>query len=96
MLQTLDISNYEFCKIKNLSLKYQRFTTSGSKDIEVKIFDFVRKTQFLYQQIKESRNSFFIFFSFQPFIFNKAKINIRKTSAFIKVSQSVLILVDII
>ena len=31
----------------NLSLKYQWFTTSGSKDIEVKIFDFVPKTQFL-------------------------------------------------
>ena len=32
----------------NLSLKYQRFTTSSSEDIEVLIFDFVPKTQFLY------------------------------------------------
>ena len=33
-------------KSNNQSLKYQRFTTSGSKDIGV--FDFVTKTQFLY------------------------------------------------
>ena len=32
----------------NLSLKYQRFKTSGSKDIKVEIFDFVPNTQFLY------------------------------------------------
>ena len=31
-----------------LSLKYQRFVTSGFKDIEVWIFEFVAKTQFLY------------------------------------------------
>ena len=31
----------------NQSLKYQRITTSGSKDIEVQIFDFVPNTQFL-------------------------------------------------
>ena len=30
-----------------LSLKYQNFTTSGSKDIGVLIFEFVAKTQFL-------------------------------------------------
>ena len=32
----------------NLSLKYQRFTTSSSKDIAVSIFDIVPKTQFLW------------------------------------------------
>ena len=32
----------------SLSLKYQRFTTSCTKDIEVLIFDFVPKTQFLW------------------------------------------------
>ena len=37
----------------NLSLKYQRVTTSSSKDIEVLIFVFVPKTQFLLQ-INES------------------------------------------
>ena len=36
----------------NLSLKYHRFTTSTSKDIEVYIFDFVPKTQFLYLSVK--------------------------------------------
>ena len=45
MLQTLDISNS--VRSKNLSLKYQRFTTSSSEDIEVQIFHFVPKTQFV-------------------------------------------------
>ena len=31
----------------NLSLKYQRFTPSGSKDIGIRILEFVTKTQFL-------------------------------------------------
>ncbi len=48
-LQTLDISNYKFC------LKYQRFTTSGSKDIVVLIFEFVEKSKdlipFLYMDL---------------------------------------------
>ena len=30
-------------KSSNQSLKYQRFTTSGSKDIGVKMFDFVTR-----------------------------------------------------
>jgi len=34
-------------KSNNLSLKYQRFTRSNYKDIEVYIFDYVPKTQFL-------------------------------------------------
>ena len=36
-----------FVRSNNLSLKYQRFITSGLKDIEVWIFEFVTKTQFL-------------------------------------------------
>ena len=48
MLYTLDISNCEFCYINILNLKYQRFTTSGSKYIRVWIFEFVAKTQSLY------------------------------------------------
>ena len=32
----------------SLSLKYQRFTPSGCKDIEVRKCDFVAKTQFLW------------------------------------------------
>ena len=43
MLYTLDISNCEFCYIN-----IQRFTTSGSKDIRVWIFEFVAKTQSLH------------------------------------------------
>ena len=35
-------------RLNNLSLKYQRFITSGFKDIEVWIFEFVTKTQFLF------------------------------------------------
>ena len=49
MLHTLDISKQTMNSVRssNLSLKYHRFTTSTSKDIEVYIFDFVPKTQFL-------------------------------------------------
>ena len=32
----------------NLSLKYKKFTQSGYKDIEIRNFEFVTKTQFLY------------------------------------------------
>ena len=32
----------------NVSLKYQRPTPSGCKDIGIRIFEFVAKTQFLY------------------------------------------------
>ena len=32
----------------NLSLKYQKFTTSVYKDIGTRKFEFVAKTQFLY------------------------------------------------
>ena len=35
----------------NLSLKYERFITSGLKDIVVKIYEFVTKTQFLQESI---------------------------------------------
>ena len=43
-----------------LSLKYQRFKTSGTKDIGVRIFEFVAKTQLL-----SNMNDFKIIF--QPF-----------------------------
>ena len=36
----------------NLSLKYQRLETSGCKNIGVRKFEFVAKTQFLYGDIK--------------------------------------------
>ena len=35
----------------NLSLKHQRFTLSGCKDIKIRKFDFVAKTQFLNLQL---------------------------------------------
>ena len=44
MFQTFDISNYEFLS-NNLSLKYQRFTSSDFKDIEIRKFLCVAKTQ---------------------------------------------------
>ena len=39
-----------FCRSNNQSLKYQRFTPSGWKDLEIRKFEFVAKTQFLYQE----------------------------------------------
>jgi len=35
-------------KSNNLSLKYQRFTSSGCNDISIRIFKFVSKAQFLW------------------------------------------------
>ena len=35
---------------KSLSLKYQRFTPSGLKEIGIRQFEFVTKTQFLFQK----------------------------------------------
>jgi len=32
----------------NLSLKYQRFTPTGRKDLGIRKFEFVAKSQFLY------------------------------------------------
>ena len=40
-------------RLKNLNLKYQRFTPSGCKDIGIRKSEFVTKTQFLYQLNKE-------------------------------------------
>ena len=42
-LQTLDISNYEFCQIKQFEFKYQRFTPSGCKGIGIRKFELVAK-----------------------------------------------------
>ena len=36
-----------FVRSKNISLKYQRFTTLGSKDIGIRKSEFVAKSQFL-------------------------------------------------
>ena len=36
-----------FVRSSNLSLKYQRFTSPGSKDIGIQRYDVVTKTQFL-------------------------------------------------
>ena len=35
----------------NLSLKYHRFSSPGCKDIKIRKFNFVAKTQFLYAKI---------------------------------------------
>ena len=35
-------------RANSLSLKYHRFTASGCKDIEIRKFEFVAKTQFLW------------------------------------------------
>ena len=37
-----------FVRSKNISLKYQRFTTLGSKDIGIRKSEFVAKSQLLY------------------------------------------------
>ena len=39
----------------NLSLKYQKLTQSGCKDIRILIFGFVAKTQILWQNVCQSR-----------------------------------------
>ena len=45
----------------NLSLKYQRFTSYDWKDIGIKQFVFLRKTQFLYKKIKPLRLLYYSF-----------------------------------
>ena len=42
---------YEFYLSNNLSLKYQRLTPSGCKDIGISKFGFVTKTQFLLHRL---------------------------------------------
>ena len=39
----------------SFSLKYQRFTLSDCKDIWIRTFNFVTRTQFLYKIIKKNR-----------------------------------------
>ena len=53
----------------NVSLKYQRFTSSGCKDIGITKIEFVAKTQFLYK-----------LFFFKQFM-NKTKINKEQISS---------------
>ena len=38
----------DFVRSNDLSLKYQRFTSSGCKHIGIRKFEFVANTQFLY------------------------------------------------
>ena len=45
----------------NLSLKYQRFTSYDWKDIGIRQFVFLRKTQFLYKKIKPLRLLYYSF-----------------------------------
>ena len=49
-------------KLNNLSLKYQRFTPSGCKDVGTRKFEFVTKTQILYGDIKilDPNSMFFV------------------------------------
>ena len=44
-----------FVRSKNISLKYQRFTTLGSKDIGIRKSEFVAKSQLLYFRFFENR-----------------------------------------
>ena len=39
-----------FVRSKNIGLKYQRFTTLGSKDIGIRKSEFVAQSQFLYTE----------------------------------------------
>ena len=41
----VDISNYKFVTLNNLSVKYQRFTRSGCKNIGIRKFGYTVKTQ---------------------------------------------------
>ena len=66
----------------NISLKYQRFTTLGSKDIGIINSEFVAKTQFLYIEklpkvviiLKHIRSSFF-----KPLFFKITAISVLLT-----------------
>ena len=44
-----------FVRSKDISLRYQRFTTLGSKDIGIRKSEFVAKSQFLSNPIKIGR-----------------------------------------
>ena len=45
-----NIESYAFCfRWNNLSLKCQRFTPSGCKEIGIRNLEFIAKTQFLYE-----------------------------------------------
>ena len=52
MLYNLLFQTINFVMSNNLSLKYQRYTPSGSKDIRIKKFEFVAKIQFLYMVLE--------------------------------------------
>ena len=43
-MQTLNMSSYEFFKLKNLNFKYQIFTPSDCKYIGIRKVEFVAKT----------------------------------------------------
>ena len=46
------IQNYNSVRLNILSLKYQRLTLSGCKDMGIRIFEFVSKPQFLQRNMK--------------------------------------------
>ena len=48
-------------RLNNLSFKYQKFISSGCKDIEIRTFKFVAKTQFLCYEI--CKNYFVLFYN---------------------------------
>ena len=62
----------------NMRLKYQMFSTSCSEDIEVLIFDFVPKTQFLFYGFFRGflwcSNSWIIIYLENPFHLNLFKL----------------------
>ena len=46
--RSLIFQTFNSVKSKNLSLKYQRFIPTGCRDLEIRKFEVVAKTQFLY------------------------------------------------
>ena len=67
----------------NISLKYQRFTTLGSKDMGIRKTEFVARTQFLY--LAALLNSFAVccMYSYLGVVTNPSTTNlIRSTAAF--------------
>ena len=52
-----------FVRSSNLSLKYQRFTSPGSKDIGIQRYDVVTKTQFLlFEELGRTKGMFLAWF----------------------------------
>ena len=66
----------------NVSLKYQRPTPSGCKDIGIRKFEFVAKTQFLCAFFLNNKNRHYFIFSGQHFFHFNHKSSLSHVSCY--------------